>query len=963
MISIPDKLREDFQNRWEAFEKSTEDLKQKPWEEPDILKELRWVFTLSNFVAETFTRNPDLLVDLILSGDLRRNYPYQAYPNKLEKVLSMVKDESDLNRILRKFRKREMVRIAWRDLIGLSGLSETMKDLTSLAVAVINQTLSILYHWQCDRFGKPFSSDGKQQFPVVVAMGKLGAEELNFSSDIDLIFAYPDAGQSHGTAKSITNDEFFARFFRRLIGVLGQVTVDGPLYRVDIRLRPYGENGPIVMNFESMETYYESQGREWERYAWIKGRCIAGDMDAGNRLLKTLKPFIYRRYLDYGAFESLRSMKQMIAMEIAKKGMQDNIKLGRGGIREIEFFGQAFQLIRGGVIPELQEQKIRVVLKILVRENIISQNTCDQLLSSYEFLRNVEHRLQEFSDRQTHQIPSDTSDRLRLALSMGFDEPRAFFQSLTTTQEIVHSHFSGLLEPVEEQPKKQAHTPDEKKLTENLESVWLEFAAKEQAAKTLAEAGFRDAEKVLKQLEYFRNDSETRALSPTGRQRIDKLLPILLKAAGRSEYPELVLQRILELVQVIQRRSCYIALLLENRDALTHLIHLAIASPWIISFISRHPPLLDELLDPRTLYVPPSREELQLEIRQKMAPLSDNELEYQIETLCIFKQVNTLRVAAADVTGALPLMKVSDHLSYIAETILNEVLDISWRYLTAKHGHPDCRLQADSCDRGFAVVAYGKLGGLELGYSSDIDLVFLHPGTREQTQSHKKPIDSTQFFARLGQRVLNFLSSHTRAGFLYEVDMRLRPNGGSGVLVSQIDAFADYQKKDAWTWEHQAMVRARAVAGDNALMTRFEKTRKDILTMPRNRKQLRDDVCRMRERMRREHLKILPEKFDLKQAPGGMVDIEFIVQYLALLHACEYPEIVRWSDNVRILNALNRTGIMDDQTAHVLRDGYLTYRAMAHRLSLQNNSAVVEKNRFSRLQKAIMKIWKHFLGR
>lgn len=963
MISIPEELKDGFLNRWNDFQVSVKGLKDHPWENTDFFKEIQWVFSLSEFVARACTRNPSMLVDLILSGDLRQQYPVNRYREQLKKALCSVREESELNNILRQIRQREMIRIAWRDLAGAANLSETMADLSFFAEAIIDQVLSIVYSWQCERFGTPVSSEGRQQFLVVIAMGKLGAEELNFSSDIDLVFAYPEAGNTQGASVIKSNDEFFALLCRRLIGILGKVTVDGPLFRMDLRLRPYGENGPIVMNFESMETYYESQGREWERYAWIKGRCIAGDQDAGKRLLNALKPFVYRRYLDYGAFESLRSMKQMIALEVEKKGMQDNIKLGRGGIREIEFFGQAFQLIRGGVIPGLQEQKIRKVLETLHRENIISETVRDELVMSYEFLRNIEHRLQEFSDRQTHQVPIDPLDRLRLAISMGFDHSEDFFQFLTSRREIVHHHFSGLLEKEKGDLNIDPRYRDEKNHVEQLEFLWLSIISKDQAEKVLAEAGFRETENVYGILEYFRNASETRGLSRTGRQRIDKLIPRLLAAAGRSSHPEMVFGRILDLIQVIQRRSCYIALLLENPDALTHLINLAIVSPWVISFIGRHPPLLDELLDPRTLYVPPRREDLEQEIFHKLAPLSDNDLEYQIETLCIFKQVNTLRVAAADVTGALPLMKVSDHLSYIAETVLKEVLNIAWRYLTGRHGHPVCGPDHLLFDRGFAVVAYGKLGGLELGYSSDIDLVFLHSGTREQTKGSLRPIDTSQFFTRLGQRVLNLLTSHTRAGFLYEVDMRLRPSGSSGLLVSHIDAFTDYQKQDAWTWEHQAMVRARAIAGDKALINRFEQIRKDILTQSRHQDQLCTEVCNMRERMRQEHLKPVPDTFDLKQGLGGMVDIEFIVQYLALLHAHEYPDIIKWSDNVRILNALSRTGIIDDQTAHILRDGYLTYRAMTHRLSLQKKSAVVTKNRFLKLRETIMKIWEHLLGR
>ena len=963
MISVPEEFAEDFQNKWETFQKAANGLENRPWENPHIHKTLQYVFSLSEFVAKTCARKPEMLSDLILSEDLERHYSSETYTEKLEKALSGVREEADLNRILRQIRQREMVRIAWRDLSALSNLSETMRDLTSFAEAVVCKSLEMVYRWQCERYGTPFSPQGRQQYPVVIGMGKLGAEELNFSSDIDLIFAYPEPGETVGGATVKSNEEFFAVLFRRLLGILGKVTEDGSLFRVDVRLRPYGDNGPVVMSFESMETYYESQGREWERYAWIKGRCIAGDHDAAKGLFEALKPFIYRRYLDYGAFESLRDMKQMIALEVEKKGLKDNIKLGRGGIREIEFFGQVFQLIRGVVIPDLQEQQIQKVLKILVREKIISEITCEELLSSYVFLRNTEHRIQEFTDRQTHQIPSDPLDRLRLALSMGFDSTENYFKTLSSTLELVHSHFTGLLETGQSETDNELKKPEEKTLLENMESVWLNITPADQAERLLAQSGFKDTEKILKDLDHFRTASETRALSRIGRSRIDKLIPRMLKTIGRSEFPELALQRVLDLVKAIQRRSCYIALLLENPEAVTHLIQLALASPWVISFISRHPPLLDELLDPRTLYVPPTREELEAELIQKMAPLSDNDLEYQIEALCIFKQVNTLRVAAADVTGALPLMRVSDHLSYIAETVLNEVLNISWRYLIAKHGIPVCRMDGKDCERGFAVVAYGKLGGLELGYSSDIDLVFLHSGTRDQTRGNKRPIDNPQFFTRLGQRVVHILTTHTRAGFLYEADMRLRPSGSSGLLVSHIDAFTDYQKNEAWTWEHQAMVRARAIAGDEVLIKRFEEVRKEILSRHRDREKLCEEVSGMRERMRQEHLDPVSEKFDLKQGHGAMVDIEFIVQYLALLHAHEYPEIIRWSDNVRILNALNRTGIIDDQTAHILRDGYLTYRALVHRLSLQNKGAIVAKNRFIKLRQIILSVWERFLGR
>ncbi len=960
--TTPEILEKDFQTRWEAFHKSCGEQGGRAWEKPEFFEKLKWVFSLSGFVAESCARHPDMFSGLVSAGDLERSYEKGKYDRKLEELLSAVSGEAELSRKLRQFRCREMVRIAWRDLSGDAELSETMEDLTALAEAVLEKSLSFIYDRHCEQYGTPFSRDGKRQRLVVMGMGKLGARELNFSSDIDLIFAFAEPGETQGIERSKTNDQFFASLCRKYLNVLGQTTADGPLFRVDVRLRPYGDNGPLAMNFEATETYYESQGREWERYAWIKGRCVAGDFGEGKRLLAALKPFIYRRYLDYGAFESLRDMKRMIAMEIRKKGVKDNIKLGRGGIREIEFFGQAFQLIRGGVLPDLQEQRIQKVLPILADEGIIASTTCDELLQCYEFLRNTEHRLQEFHDLQTHQIPTDPLERLRLAVSMGFESDGEFSRRLQYILDKVHGHFAGLLEPEPVAPGEREESPtDRKKLLEDLESVWLDPTGEEQAGELLAETGLGDPEQAFRLLVDFRSDSQTQALSRSGRLRVAKLIPRLIMAVGKSDYPELALGRVLEMIKAVQRRSCYIALLLENPDALTHLIRLAVASPWVISFISRHPPLLDELLDPRTLYEPPSREELEMEIRLRMSRFDPDDLELQIEILCLFQQVNSLRVAAADVTGALPLMRVSDHLSYIAETVLDAVLDLSWGHLVEKHGQPDCAF-GDACgDRGFAVVAYGKLGGLELGYASDLDLVFLHHGTKEYTQGGKRPIDTPQFFARLGQRVLHILTAHTPAGFLYETDMRLRPSGTSGMLVCHIDGYADYQKNEAWTWEHQALVRARAVAGDRELMEKFEKVRLEILCQKRDPDKLREEVRTMREKMRSQLLDPKDDRFDLKQGAGGMVDIEFIVQYLALLHASEHPEIVRRSDNVRILNALNSTGVIDDQTAHILRDGYLTYRAMAHKLSLQNKSAKVEWKRFGKLREVIANIWWRFL--
>ena len=843
-----------------------------------------------------------------------------------------------------------MIRIAWRDLAGWADLAETMSELSAFADTCLDQTLRILYQWQSDKHGVPMAADGSQRHLVVLGLGKLGARELNFSSDVDLIFAYPGSGQTRGAKNSLSNEDFFIRLCRSLIKVIGQLTADGFVFRVDLRLRPYGESGPLAMEFNAMEQYFQQQGREWERYALIKARAVAGDKKAGRFLIEQLHPFIYRRYLDYSAFESLRQMKQMIALEVRRKGMANDIKLGPGGIREIEFFGQIFQLIRGGVDPALQESGILNVLKTLADGQIIPQEVCSELTGAYKFLRNTENRLQAYSDQQTHQLPPDESGRMRLAASMGFAEAGAFNSTLNRHRENVHGHFQMLLESNDAEDR-------QKGLEDQLEGIWQSVLEDRRAKEVLAAMGYDQPEDVLSLLDYLRSDPATRALSPKGRQRLDKLMPRFLLEIGACENPPVTLRRIIDLVKTIERRTSYLALLLENPTVISHLVKLSNASPWIASFLARHPVLLDELLDPRTLYQPPPKYEMKIGLKNRLALIPPEDLEYQIEQLCIFKQINVLRVAAADVTGTLPLMRVSDYLSEIAETILSEVVDLAFKHLVSKHGAPACRLGSIPCRRGFAVIAYGKLGGLELGYGSDLDLVFLHAGTNEQTGGGKNAIDSAQFFNRLGQRVIHILTAHTRAGKAYEIDMRLRPSGSSGILVSHIDAFNEYQRKEAWTWEHQALIKARPICGDDLLAKRFETVRSKVLARQRAAAKLREDVVRMRERMRSELLKPEAGVFDLKQDPGAMVDIEFLVQFLVLLNSHQYPGLLQWTDNVRLLQSLIESGIMDEYIAHQLKHAYLIYRAAAHQLSLQEKPAKVPRKKFDLLQKRVQEIW------
>ena len=921
----------------------------------------------SEFVATSCIRHPRMALGLIDSNDLFKPVEEIHLGRRLAPLLeSVAADHPDvppggllppLEAALRAFRRREMVRIAVRDIAGLCDLDDTMAALSALAAATIDGALALLFDRMCMIDGTPEDAAGTVQRLVVFGMGKLGAGELNFSSDVDLIFAFPANGETRGGRRPLPNEAFFTRLCRHLIQAIGENTADGFVFRVDTRLRPYGDGGPLVMSFDHMEDYYQNQGREWERYALIKAAVVAGDLEAGRGLLRRLRPFVYRRYLDFGVFESLREMKRKITAEVRRKKLHDNIKLGSGGIREIEFFGQMFQLIRGGVLPTLQEPAIQTVLDTLAKEGFVPQPVCRQLTAAYRFFRNTEHRLQEDSDQQTHALPSDPLPRLQLARSLGFETWDDYRRVLDDHRNRVRSHFDGLLEP--EAPT--APDGDGGGKAADLADAWSLSTTTDERRRILESAGFKDAGAAAL-LEAFKSEPATRALSNAGKHRLARLIPRVLRAAGESDDPETVLGRMLQLLKRIQQRTSYLSLLLEYPNALSHLTRLVGASPWIAAFLSRHPVLLDELLDPRTLYAPPDPDALHAGLVRQMAAVPDDDPEYQIEALCIFRQVNTLRVAASDITNVLPLMKVSDHLSWIAETILDKVVEISWNYLVDRHGHPSCTLGGQSCERGFAVIGYGKLGGIELGYGSDLDLVFLHAADPGETEGGKRPIDNAHFFARLGQRVVHMLSAHTTAGTLYDTDMRLRPNGSSGLLVSHVNGFHRYQMEEAWTWEHQALIRARPIVGDAVLKETFSAIRQQVLCQHRETESLKTAVRDMRERMRESRLSAQPDQLDIKEDAGAMVDIEFLVQYLVLRHASNHPEITRWTDNVRLLQALAETGIVDGVTAYRLRQAYLIFRAVAHRLNLQERSTLVDGRRFRHLRDLVRSFWQQTLG-
>lgn len=911
----------------------------------------------SEFLSDLCEGRAEVIAELLASGDLLRDYGptrERAFGARLDNALADVAEETELLPVLRRYRQREMARIALRDLAGWTRLDETLADLSTLAEVTVRGTLARLEAWAAEEYGVPHSADQKRQSMVVLALGKLGAAELNFSSDIDLLFTYPEEGETQGGSRQLANEEFFTRVGQRLIRALDESTTDGFVFRVDMRLRPFGDAGPLALSFDALESYYQTHGREWERYALIKARPIAGPVAARDALMASLRPFVFRRYLDFGAFEALRDLKSRIAGQVNRKGRRDDIKLGPGGIREVEFIGQAFQLIRGGRERQLQQRGIISVLGELGRRGYLPPYEAEELTASYRFLRDTENRLQMMADQQTQRLPRNETGRLRLAHAMGYARWDTFSEALAEHRERVHSYF----EQVFEAPQSQ----DQGGQAIDYQGLWRGTVGQEQGVAMLADAGYGKPEAALDALTALRDSGRIRALEKHGADRLDRLMPLLLGAVAEQDDPDATLPRLLQLISDIARRAAYLALLVENPMALSQVVQLCGASPWIANQLSHHPILLDELLDPRTLYHPLERDALGKELEQWLERMPADDLEARMDTLRHFKQAQVLRVAAGDLLGGLPLMKVSDHLTWIAEVVLEQALRTAWADLVRRHGPPP---GTGETHPGFIVVGYGKLGGYELGYGSDLDIVFIHDHATGETDG-EKPVSVDVFYARLGQRIIHILDTFTPAGMLYEVDVRLRPEGKSGLLVTPLEAFESYQEERAWTWEHQALVRARPVAGDPQLGERFRALREQLLGRPRDPETLRQAVTDMREKMYRNLAKEGAGEFDLKQGRGGIADIEFMVQYMTLRwgHDCgrDHPGLLRWTDNIRLLESLAEAGAMTPNDAEALAEAYRSLRGRIHRQALAERSNVEPADAFAGERETVQRLWNQYMA-
>ncbi|WP_374603100.1 bifunctional [glutamate--ammonia ligase]-adenylyl-L-tyrosine phosphorylase/[glutamate--ammonia-ligase] adenylyltransferase [Arenimonas sp.] len=842
----------------------------------------------SDFAIDTLVRQPALLETL--------DEPLVTVPDLGADAAA------DWPSLLRRWRARQSTRLVWRDVMGIDDVDATLAGASRIADQALQAGVQALIGPLEQAHGLVRNDAGLVQSMVVFGLGKLGGHELNFSSDVDLVFAFPEHGVSDGP-RPLEAEAWFTRLGQRLAQLLGDVTADGFCHRVDLRLRPFGASGRLVLSFGAMEQYYQREGRDWERYAWIKARPVAGDLAAGQRLLDTLRPFVYRRYLDYSALDGLREMKALISAEVQRRELAEDLKLGPGGIREVEFLVQALQLIRAGREPELRGRSLLPVLAALADAGHVKPATAERLAIAYRYLRRLENRVQMLADQQVHALPEDPLARHRIARGLGHAGEGELLAELDGHRSVVAEEFSGLLEA-----RRRRKAP-----VSSLVQYWRALPDGGDLA-VLADAGFENAEVQDAHLRDFARTPAVRSLSTRGRQRLDNVLPELLAAAARSQAPDAALPRGLALLQAITRRTSYLALLDEQPAALARLVDVTARSALLSERLAAHPLLLDELLDTRAAGPVPDDAEIAEVVADAASRLPPGDIEAGLNALNEMRQAISFRLALATMGLRLPPVQSASRLATLAESLLAVLLRLAEDDLARQHG----RIPG----AGLAVLGYGSLGGRELGFGSDLDLVFLHDAPPDASSDGLRPLDANRYFGRLAQRLVSLLGTVTAAGKLYEVDVRLRPDGAQGMLVSSLESFADYQRQRAWTWERQALVRARPIAGSPAVLAAFNRIRRDTLQAARDPDALREDVLKMRRRMRTELDRSSAARFDLKQGEGGLVDLEFLLQALVLLHAGEHPALCEPRDTPGLLRAVDAAGLLPPDSLQPLLDAH-----------------------------------------
>lgn len=919
--------------------------------------QLQSLFLASDYAQEVWQKYQPHAEDLLATYPLEHTLSKAAItslcPMPFEDMAALTWAEKEVafQKRVRRFRHLMMLRWIWQDALGLISVPQLTQELSWFADICLKTAKTFAYEQLICRYGKPFGKAQKPQDLIIVAMGKMGANELNLSSDIDLVFLYDSDGVTDGDKqglKTIETKRFMMMWGQKIIKLLDAVTPEGFVFRIDMRLRPWGDGSDLAINLNALKIYFQKHGRAWERFAWLKARAVTGQEKDIAKLNTLIQQFVFRYYVDYTAFSALREMKSMIMHQQRQRGAEDDIKLGAGGIRDIEFVVQAHQLIQGGRKPELQVPQCLQALQALANSGIVAQPVQVDLAAAYLFLRRVEHALQAVADKQTQKLPTAAPAQARLAKVLGFADWQAFLTVLNQHRHTVSAQFHQLVADRE--------TADDAQISHD--------EAQEIVASRLSEA----EQQVLAN---FLSSSTVAKLTHQAKERLEALWPELIKAIAHAKNPSVAAQRILRFVEAVLNRSIYLVLLKENPDGTAHLVRMMTASPWIASELTRYPVLLDEFLLNRKKALP-HKTELTDRLRQQLLRIEPNDEEAQITAIRLFKKSEVLHVAAKDILTNKALMQVSDGLTWTAEAVLTQALTLTYQTLTKAHGFPVllCEqagtVRANAADTGFGIIGYGKLGGIELSYGSDLDLVFLHRIDEAAETDGARPISGLKFVSRLAKKLITMLSTQTRDGRAYEIDMRLRPSGAAGVMVSSLAAFESYQKNKAWLWEHQALVRARAICGDATVAKKFTQIRHETLCQTRDVAETQAEVKKMRQKMR-EHLAssakdIAQGLFSLKHDTGGIVDIEFLAQYAVLVSSQTHDSVTEYPDNVRIFERLIKVGFMPAADANALTEHYLALRHATHRQALAENSTQVPAQHWQFVRDEVMALWQKYLG-
>jgi glutamate-ammonia-ligase adenylyltransferase len=867
--------------------------------------------------------------------------PNQASMAELCKALQA--QGFDLGSALRTTRQLVLERLLQLDCNENAPLASITLAMTDLAEFALGLACSEVERVQNLKHGTPCTPSGTPAKLWVLGMGKLGAWELNVSSDIDLIYIYDHDGDTAGDAQGcgrISNHEYFAKAVRAIYALIGDTTEHGFVFRVDLALRPNGNSGPPAVSLGALEEYFHVQGREWERFAWLKSRVIARlgsqDEESDQSLRKVVLPFVFRRYLDYNVFDSLRVLHRQIREHASRRSTgrperANDVKLSRGGIREIEFIVQLLQVVRGGQFPELRDRATLSALPRLAKAGLMPQTTAQALGEAYVFLRQVEHRVQYLDDQQTHVLPTQDEDLGWIASTLGYASASAFLHQLDAHRELVAQEFDALLGGAAEHDckgcngnKSSAAVPDFDELLSQLPDDFRSRVAT-----------WRDHPRVL-------------ALREESRSRLLKLIARTAQWVRTDKVTELAAVRIVDWIEPLLRRESYLAMLLERPNVHERLLRLLGAARWPARYLQLHPGVIDELASVEILNERFSASEFERELdhrRHSLAGTGEDDDEALLNLLRRAHHAEVFRTLARDLEGRLSVEQVADDLSALADAVLRITTRWCWDRLKNRHRETP----------QFAIIAYGKLGGKELGYGSDLDIVFLYSDDDER---------ASEVYSALVRKLINWLTVKTGEGDVYEIDTALRPNGNSGLLVTSFDAYANYQQQrgsnTAWTWEHQAMTRARFVLGDEALRQRFDAIRQAVITAPRDTPKLKDEIITMCNRVRAAHpVKGLhPEEiFDVKHSHGGMIDAEFIVQYLVLSESAQHPELIGNVGNIALLERAEKAGLLPGGVGHASADAYRELRRLQHHARLNEEAPQVASSSIAPQRAAILALW------